>query len=392
MLKRNQCRFRIQSNRILPFFLNKKKWEDIISELLKTYEESIGQPYHYLENKYQPFYQISDNTSKIIDGLIHIIEKKIELKEFNREEIEKKRSELFKQSADLFTQENDLSYTSYIEKATFIKKENFPVVYCDLKDNQIIEKTPSWTTDDCINRYNISLIQGLLSFAKEIKIQLDDIKPQSLRYLLRYFSFMGFLYEVSKESPLTIRLSGTLDNLSTSSRYKFKLASIAGILPQLSHYKLNALIHINDVDAYLNIDEKSPLKSHFRPFFEYTPPEIESFIEKISPKLEKENFEIQNPQLPKCEVKDWNIADYNWKYKDKSLELFIFSKSQHKMLVNFLPKLQAFSQSNRHVIVMVDKNLEKNLDSYDYPYFITFKDIPSSQKFLMHIKKYLIKK
>jgi uncharacterized protein len=388
MLKKSQLRFKIQANRLIPFYLTQKKWGELCGSILENIQQNVGKSFKELETTSQEFFQMGDSVAKVAKGLMQLVEKKIDVEENTETDFSSWRNACFEASAKVFRADVFNDYHSYIESLTDIKKNNDSNIYGDLKPNQLIKSMPNWNEEDLLNRYNLALTQGILYHADSIHIILKGTQPQTLRHLLRYFSFIGIYYEQIDSEDMHLKLSGTLEQYAASPKTRLKCSSIAGILPQLGTYSLKANININNHHAKFNLDEKTKLKTHFKPFFEYTPPEINAFYEKMKQSIAAYSLTIKPYHLPVSEMSDWTIPDYCWAYKEKGIELYIFTKYQNNSFQKFLNKFKLPSDTNKIKILYVDSSLVDYTSEVPSEYTLSFKDIPSAQKFLRHLKKY----
>jgi len=391
MLKKVHLRYKIQSNHIIPFYLQLNKWRELSQAILDTYTSCIGKKYCELEEALSKYVNNTESIAKVSKGLIHIIEKKIEFEPINSEKYEINRKNCFLKSAESIRSNENYDYESFLNISQN-NKNSESTLYGDLKENQIILSTPSWTCDDLIHRYNLSLVQGILIFANDVTLSIHPESAQKIRSLLRYLSFMGLLFEVVKNhsSEVLLKISGPLNAFSSSLKYRSKIANIIGILPQLGSYTLNAKISIEQKKGILFIDDKKKLKSHYKPFFEYTPEEIKSFIQKVDSSLKKVLCFRSYPVFPIIEVKKWYIPDYCWVYNEMQIELLIFQKYQKNMLLNTYEKV--VSLKNKTLVFFIDRSLKIDLPDAAHIHKIYFKDIPSSQKFIQFIKKDILNK
>jgi predicted nuclease of restriction endonuclease-like RecB superfamily len=391
MQKKALLRYKIQSNKIIPFYLQLNKWRDLSQSILDTYNISIGKKYNALEETLNQYLNNTESIAKVSKGFINLIEKKIEFEPIDTDDFEKKRKRIFLKSAKTIRSLDNIDYEAFLK----ISQENNnsqPLLYGDLKENQILHSVPSWSSEDLINRYNISLTQGILNFADEVILTIKPESAQKIRSLLRYFSFLGLLYEVlnNQTSEVRLKISGPLSEFSSAQKYKSKIATIIGILPQLGAFTLSAKITINNKKANLYIDDKKKLKSHFKPFFDYVPEEIESFINKVDLNLKKYSCIRIYPEFPIIEVKKWYIPDYCWNYHDIQIELMIFQKFQKNMLLRSFEKVK--NLTHKTLVFFIDRSIKITLPETKNIHILYFKDIPSSQKFIQYFKKEILNK
>jgi predicted nuclease of restriction endonuclease-like RecB superfamily len=390
LLKKNLLRYKVQAGMLIPFYLKKQKWGKLCEEVIHTYKNNIGLRYTELQNELENLIENNQNSTKVCKGLIELIEKKIEFQEINTKIAMTTRQKCFENLAKCIKNSKEMDFSTYTNSVSTIINEHTNILYPDIKENSIILNTPTWSGENLIDRYNLSLSRGILNHAYEVILNVSLESAQKLRAFLKYFSFSGLLFDIIKIEPAKckIKISGPLKEFNNLNKYKARIATIVCILPQLNNFTLEAKIEIDHKKSIFKINQNNNLKSHYKAFFDYTPEEIDQFIKKINPIMEKLSCYKVNNHLPIDSQKYWAIPDYTWEYDKIVIELYIFQKYQKKMFLNFLNK---FKEKTQHkTILLIDKSFDKNLLKSNNLFFLTFKDIPSSQQFIRLIKTEVI--
>lgn len=117
-------------------------------------------------------------------------------------------------------------------------------LYADLKDEQILQSfepcQPSWL----LERYNVSLAQGVLLRASELRLELSGLEAKQLRALFRKIKFFQLMHTVQGDGRggFVVHLDGPMSLFKSSLKYGLQMASFLPTLLHFEGWKLEAEI------------------------------------------------------------------------------------------------------------------------------------------------------
>ena len=152
-----------------------------------------------------------------------------------------------------------------------------------------------------------------------------------------------------------VRIEGPLDLFSGSKRYRMKMAAVAD-MPQLGAFSCEAKVESSLSKRPFLWTDKDRVKSHYRPYFEYTSEERSQF-EKLVPWLEKVEVECPKIEMSMAELMKGHYHDYALKTKMESGSTFKFLKTIEVDAVRHAALRENSEQ--RRWIRWVEKDLEK---------------------------------
>lgn len=392
MLTRELLRYRVIESRLIAKYLKGSLWKKRAQDVLQLYQDSIGLKWVDFHNEREGLLSESNQSNKVIKGLFYILDKKVESEIIDDHCFQSMREEAFLYSSQLI-KDGDISYAEFIKNLNIKKSKHQIDLYGDLPLEKKIVNVSKWNAEQLLQRYNLSLLQGLLSNAKKVTLFVKMTDAQRLRYLFRYLSFFGLLFQEkgSIDNKIRIDIEGPLSLFDSITVYKNKIAVFSGCLPQLTEFHLEAQIQINHQMLSFSVSDKDRIKSHYLPFYDYTPKEVKSFLEKITPKLKKMGLQESEISLPNLPVQEWSVPDFSWKFNDsKLIHLEIYFKSQKSKLFKRLNK--SFSDKSSYWIFMVEQPLlnEIRVNNYKLVNFIPFRGVPNSKEFLKVVKSIIL--
>ncbi len=137
---------------------------------------------------------------KVVDGLIKLLMDRTEFASQQENDYPALREKVFLSSAELLSQCGG-NLENYRASVACIAGEKTDL-YGDLPGFETIEKFPPIKAEELLNRYNLALAQGMLFYARTLKIKVSDPEPAELRRMLKYLKFFrlladetGFNYE-----------------------------------------------------------------------------------------------------------------------------------------------------------------------------------------------------
>lgn len=378
MLKKNHLRYRVVKNKVIPFFLTLNKHQFILKTLLDIFKNHIGKPFSELDEQLKIYTDENLSNRKVLLGLIHIIQKKTIFNESD-ESIQEFRKTSFEFSDSLLNKFSNLDYETFLYEVDEYK--NNRSLYADLKSNKIILQVPNWSEEQLLQRYNLALSQTLILNAETLHLKLEKPSEKEWHYLQRYLSFLGLCYEVLKNenNAVLIDISGPIELVNSSSFYQNKKALFIGSLPQLLRFELQTNLKINNKKCFFNLSEKSQLKSHYIPFYDYIHEDLQAFMNQVKTLIQKSEERIIPCQPIKESLHLKLIPTLSWETKStQQFHLKIVTKEQSKLF----HKLNEFMNSELYskTIFCVHDSL-KNEKFTQEKFMFFYRSIPSFKSF-----------
>ncbi len=236
-------------------------------------------------------------------------------------------------------------------------------MYSDLPEFNKVTKFKEISPKSLINRYNVALVQGFLFYCEHVKINIPiiDTAKGDLRYLLKQIKFFQLSVQINKNADyVEILLDGPLSLFLHTQKYGFNLAAFFPALILLKKWEIEAKIEIGKLakqQGILNLNQKSPLVSHYKLYSSYVPEEFLMFENLF---LEKE---IEWKIFSECDEilfdgKNYFFPDYNFINNKKSIYLELFHP-WHKQAIK--QRIQYFENEHPyHLIIGVSKVLLKD--------------------------------
>ena len=294
---------------------------------------------------------------KVVDGLIKLLMDRTEFSPQQETDYPALREKVFLSSAELLSQcGGDLeNYRAAVARFAGEKTD----LYGDLPGFETIEKFPAIKAEELLHRYNLALAQGMLFYARTLKIKVSDPEPAELRRMLKYLKFFRLLAEVvrSKESALELDISGPFSLFGPTRKYALNLAVFLPAAVRLKEWKISAELEIGNKKGRFTLDESSGLVSHYRNFSAYVPEEVKMFHRLFAEKITDWKIVGDTPVLH-AGKQEFIIPDISFESQEKDvihLELF---HRWHKAQLE--QRLKTLAQKELPLILGVDRSIMPN--------------------------------
>lgn len=231
--------------------------------------------------------------------------------------------------------------------------------YGDLPGFEKIVSFPFIKPVELLERYNLALAQGMLFYARSLKIKVYDPEPAELRRMLKYLKFFRLLAEVVKvkKNALELDISGPFSLFGPTRKYALNLAVFFPAVVRLQQWKISADLEVGNRKGKFSLDDSSGLVSHYRNFSAYVPEEVKMFHRLFSEKVDDWKIVGDTPLLH-AGKQEFIIPDISFENIDGTvihLELFHrWHKSQLHQRINSL------SLHDLPLILGIDRSILSN--------------------------------
>lgn len=293
MLTKNLLQFKKRKDKIYPTLIaiTDESALHCAKDLIAIYEESPGKSFIEIEKK-----SLSSTYAKniIFKGFKKLLEDRCkESPKDNQEDLEKLRWQWILNAQELRQRVLYKNLEEFQENFGFEQQTTFSkistAIYSDLPEHNLIEEFQSITPLNLIHRYNCAQIQGLLLYAKELTIEINQPKITKLRSLFQQLRFHRLLCEMKEhhENKCIFTISGPLTITSQRQSYGIRIANFFPHILNQDEWKVHTVLVIKkDKKDKLNLEisNKMDLFSHYQAKESYTPKELTGFIEDFNNK------------------------------------------------------------------------------------------------------------
>jgi hypothetical protein len=146
-------------------------------------------------------------------------------------------------------------------------------IYADLQENRILTQFEPPISEDLLNRYNLSQVQGIFYRASHIVINAHRNDPGEYKLLFRYlklFQLMAYI-EGDADTGFTVTIDGPTSLFKPSTRYGLSLAKMIPALLHVSKWSLKAKLQSRDAyngnikTGSFSLDDRCGLVTHYPP-------------------------------------------------------------------------------------------------------------------------------
>lgn len=366
VLTKTLLRCQIKANKLQPEFINtnNKQLLNYAEQLLQTCrsnnmgrQEDILEEFKLLQNSIKPLILAKGLQKIVLDRCTFSFAEKLDYPE--------ERKKIFAASANLLWRQNWRSPAEYRATVKSSLKADSPLfetqkLYGDLPENDQLLKFSDINARQLLERYNISLVQGLLLGANKLTLELPSSEAARLRRLLKYLRFFQLLCEISSKRTakgefLLLNIDGPASVLKNARSYGLQLANFFPAVCSMENWSLSAEVDWKGKKRELQLDQESKLVCPYHFFTARVPEEVKLFETYFKENVQ--NWEIiEENQFIKADKNEIIFPDFTFKHKDgtiKHLELF------HRWHYSKLQKRLAWleKQKNKQLIIGVDTAL-----------------------------------
>ncbi|MDW8372620.1 MAG: DUF790 family protein [Planctomycetota bacterium] len=160
-------------------------------------------------------------------------------------------------------------------------------LYRDLPEHAQLAAVPPWSAQRLLAEANLALAQGLLLYAEELSVTVEDADCGRQRRLLRALSWRRLLARARREGEaLQLTISGPAAVLQQAKRYGLQLAQWLPALCGMRRWQLTARLRLPGQPAEHALSLTSaglwPARAST---CEWVPPELTNWLEELAPRL-----------------------------------------------------------------------------------------------------------
>lgn len=255
------------------------------------------------------------------------------------------------------------------------------LLYADLPSEQRLVAldvpNPTWL----IHRYNVALVQGLLSKATEVRVTLQDTEAPRLKQLFRWIKFHQLLHRVTVDgSRVDILLDGPMSMFRGSTRYGRNLARFfPALCLQPGPWTLRATVlwtkanHKKD----LEVTHDEGFVSHYQDTGAYRTRAVEHLGDRFPGA--KTDWALEIGQRPVALGSELVFPDFAAKRDGRTVYLEILGHWSDAALQR---RLDALPQAEVPVVFAVSKKLAgaKRVEVPEHPHVVPYTEVLSPKK------------
>ena len=277
-------------------------------------------------------------------------------------------------------------------------------LYADLPDRAVLQSAPDWTAAELLARYNLSLCQGLLLTAREVRVTLPVLLPAKasgkakagegerdigqLRRLFKALRWHRLLATVTTTTAGTVLdISGPDAVLDQASRYGVNLANFLVDVASGPAWKLEARVRAGKERTWgdLVLDDSLGLQAGSR-FLAYVPAEAKALEEQVRTALAGvAGTTLVDPPILTLPGGELVVCDLGLRRGDQVLGVELFHRWHHTALGRRLEQASTLPG----LILGVDRAIAKRPEHAglaDDPRFaghgFLFSDLPTAKQVL----------
>lgn len=301
LTQKNLLNYKKLKGKILPVFIDATN--DLLNEfsgvLIEIFMSSLGKTRKEIENQTEDFIAAFDIDSTVAQGLLKLCFDLLTFESLLSTETAEFRAKVFRSSFSFLTKPGKNSTAENLNEIkahqqnvaldlNFSMGEIEKLLYSDLPEYHKVTEVKSITALQLLNKYNVSLVQGLLFYCSKVKIILPAVNSckAQFRQLLKHIKFFQLVAYFTKKNDLVeIEIDGPLSLFVHTQKYGFNLACFFPALLFMPQWELIANIEMGkDVRKHgeLHLSHKTSLISHYKNYSAYIPEEFNLFAESFS--------------------------------------------------------------------------------------------------------------
>lgn len=222
-------------------------------------------------------------------------------------------------------------------------------IYADLPSNESLVSVKQMFPRELLERYNTSLVQSFLLYAKQLTVTFEEPDAARMRSLFRYLRFFRLLAQTRKVDcnrygvprKVVLDISGPLSLFENTQKYALQLACFFPAICLMSKWKIETEVKLGKKELKLKLASRSGLVSHYRDS-SYVPEEIGMFA-----------------QLFREKVTDWSILDES-SFLDLGDQNLVFPDQSYRSEGGEIIHLELFHRWHSHQLLSRLEYMEQN--------------------------------
>jgi predicted nuclease of restriction endonuclease-like RecB superfamily len=242
----------IRDGRIRPRYLDttKVEWRDRADALAATFASATGHQRHEIDDALDDIV-VEDRNSLAMRGMIKLLDDASSWESATDVDPVELRRAVFERGAELrrlagasarghFSREEAIADVAQTFGLSPEKLE--AALYADLRSEERLVRCDLRDPDELLARYNLSLAQGVLLRAREVRLVVRAERPAKIRELFAAIKFRQLLHRATPTAHggWSIVLDGPASILRQSQRYGVQMAMVLPSIPLVDHWELQA--------------------------------------------------------------------------------------------------------------------------------------------------------
>ena len=286
MLTKDLIRYFYRKDKVFPGFLDvlSPPLLQLAEELINCFKKAVNkQTAKSLQEELTPLIH-SQKDMLLTKGLVKLLMDRSKFSTDSDVDYLQIRKQIFTYSNSLIKKHADLNIfqremRNKINLDLGESRENF---YEDLTEYSLLKEFKEVAGQELLHIYNISLVQSLLIYCRQIEIAVEDDDTSKYRNLFRSLKFHQLLgTPFQKENQFKLIIDGPLSVLENSKKYGLKIAFFFPHITEMKKWSLHTQIHLKKKPGFLSINESSGLKNPYRKTH-FIPEELNLFREKFN--------------------------------------------------------------------------------------------------------------
>lgn len=248
---------------------------------------------------------------KLWDGFSDVLEKACEFRAVDGAKSQAMRQRLWEEGARHFPLGCVVSGTAPPEtRAAVLERvggefglsaaEIDAAMFGDLPSEQVLDVAPRWSPQQLVERYNLSLAQGILLHSVRLNLTFQDPSPVNVRKVLRYIKFFRLLFELdnSDANKPGITIEGPLSILESTKAYGMRMAGLLSLLLLVPGMELTASIRWKRRECEFRVVPEDGLVTHAKDSGSWIPQEFVALVERFRTLLGRDHVAPSNVIFP----------------------------------------------------------------------------------------------
>lgn len=273
-------------------------------QLIDTFEASVGQRRGLLDDALADFIGTSTDF-KLLKGLIKLLTERCKFvmaSTLDPPAVRKRLFELAAERGPISRQEEPVLgvwrgtiLQVVAEEMETTAEEVDAAMYADGREHELLESFETIEPGVLLERYNTSLVQGVLLKAHELEIELEGTSPKRWRALFRAVKFFGLSYRIRRQEESTVlHLDGPLSLFRLSTKYGLRMASFFPALLLADGWSFTSKVKWEQRKRLIkfNLDSSCGLVSHYKDRGTWTSEEEAWLVERLEEKCADKGWSL----------------------------------------------------------------------------------------------------
>lgn len=364
MLQADLLKVKKSKGRIMAVYLKDTR---IADEVVRIFKSNREKKYMKVLEECEELESIYDY--RVVRGLRTLLERKCDFKSVSEKGKDIRRF-LFEKGFVTSEEERKrvLQEAENIFKYAGIEE----LIFCDLKEEQILYHVPDIAQEELVKEYNLSLTQTLLFDANEMRFTASG----NYQEIFRMIKYLGLMYEIRDEDGKEVKITGPASLFKKTRKYGTSFAKVLPAILKASEWKIKA--NIIDKQKQNRVYDFE-LSSKERELFPHRDEEITHFDSEVEENFYKDFLSFNTGWRIEREpsiVKAGSyviIPDFGFYKGEKKCYMEVVGFWTPEYLKN---KIQKLRMAKERIVVAVNKNLDCEKSDFEGEVFFYSGRIP----------------